>query len=150
MTRPQPPLNVLLIEDEAIIVMDMQCAIEDAGHCVISDVASVDQLQALDLSTPPDIAFVDINLANGTNGFDACDLINDRWSDTYVVFVTANPNRVPKDFKGSHGVIAKPFTYNGLIKTLNYLTEGICAPPPNAIRPPDFFEFRNFEAAWHN
>ena len=147
MNRPTPPLNVLLIEDEALIVMDMQCAIEDAGHCVMGDVASVGQLGALDLPQHPDIAFIDLNLAEGSNGLDACNLVKQRWSDTYVVFVTANPKRIPVDFEGSHGVIAKPFTYSGLMQTIRYLSEGICAPPPNSSKPPNFVAFSNFGAA---
>ena len=146
--HPHAPLNFLLIEDEALIVMDLQCAIEDAGHCVLGDAASFKQLSLLNLSERPNVVFIDLNLAHGESGLDACCLVKNRWPETYVVFVTANPTKIPSDFDGSHGVIAKPFTYHGLLKALEYLGAGICAPPPTMTRPQSLITFKSFETAW--
>ena len=143
MGRPRPPLNVLIIEDEAILVMDMEAAIEEAGHRVIADVASFDDLKSLTPKFVPDLAFVDINLAKGSNGLDASRLVRERWAQTCIVFVTANPKKVPVGHAGSHGVIAKPFTRIGLIAALSYLSESICDPPPKFSEPTSFKAFPN-------
>lgn len=43
----------------------------------------------------PDLAMVDVHLADDTSGLDASDHIGDRCSDVSIVFVTANPDQVP-------------------------------------------------------
>jgi CheY-like chemotaxis protein len=146
--RPAPPLKILIIEDEAILVMDMEAVVEDTGHRVVADVASVDELQSLDLSEPPDLAFVDINLSKGSSGLDASILVRSRWSNAYIVFVTANPGKVPAGHAGSHGIIAKPFTQRGLVAALSYISQGICTPPPTIALPGSFSPFPAFEASW--
>lgn len=146
--RPATPLNILIIEDEAILVMDMELVIEDTGHTVIGDVASVIELQKLQPSTAPDLAFVDIQLAQNTNGLDASNLVRERWSDTAIVFVTANPGKVPVGHAGAHGIIAKPFTRSGLIAALEYLSEGISSPPPRKSQPASFVAFPGLDKQW--
>lgn len=145
MSQRSKALNVLIIEDEAILVMDMESVIEDIGHHVIADVASLSELQNLQLSKTPDLAFVDIQLAQNTNGLDASKLVRERWCDTAIVFVTANPGKVPVGHADAHGIIAKPFTRSGLIAALEYLSEGILSPPPTKIRPASFVAFPGFE-----
>ena len=129
-------------------MMEMQYCIEDAGHRVIGDVASTIQLGRLPASADPDLVLIDLNLAEGTNGLDACRMVRERWSDAFIVFVTANPSKIPQDFHGSHGVITKPFSHRGFELALQYLSLGICTPPPDVIMPTSFMAFGNFEASW--
>jgi CheY-like chemotaxis protein len=144
--HPVAPLNVLIVEDEAILVMDMEMVVEDAGHRVVGDAASVDELRDLQLQQPPDLAFIDVHLAQGSSGLDASTIIRNRWSDVCIVFVTANPGKVPTGHAGSHGVIGKPFTHKGMLAALAYICEGLCAPPPTLALPPCFMPFQNFDA----
>jgi AmiR/NasT family two-component response regulator len=146
MARPTPPLNVLLIEDEAILVMDLEGMVADAGHQVIGDVASIRELEQWDCDTAPDLVLIDVQLAEDTSGLDASKIVKTRWADSGIVFVTANPTKVPKDHAGSFGVIAKPFSRQMMIDTLAYLAQGICDPPPTRAAPNGFVAFSNFGA----
>lgn len=148
MDRPTPPLNVLIIEDEALLVMDMQCVIEDFGHRVVADVASVKALQALHLAEDPHIALVDVQLADKSSGLEASEIVRRRWADASIIFVTANPGKVPEGHAGAYGIIAKPFTDHGLTASLRYLTQGICTPPPQAMQPASFTAFPAFRDSW--
>ena len=49
--------------------------------------------------------------------------------------MTANPKLLPEDFAGAVGVIAKPYTTSGVMAMLDYLQQGISAPPPSTNRP---------------
>ncbi|MDH2327808.1 response regulator [Cereibacter sp. SYSU M97828] len=62
------PLRLLLVEDEALIAMDLEAMIEDMGYCVIGPAASVDQALTIlgDLPIPPDAAIVDANLGGSS------------------------------------------------------------------------------------
>lgn len=95
-----------------------------------------------------DLAFVDVQLARGTSGLDVCRLIREHWADAYIVFVTANPKKVPDDFCGGHGVIPKPFSRNGLMAAMRYIEEGVCDPPPTSQQPASFTASPAFAASW--
>jgi AmiR/NasT family two-component response regulator len=148
--RPSAPLNVLIIEDEAVLVMDMEAVVQDAGHNLFGDVASVYELQAFDSAEAPDLAFVDINLAKGTSGLDASMIVRERWTNAFIVFVTANPGKIPEGHAGSHGVIVKPFTQKGLTAALEYICQGMCTPPPTVDLPASFIPFPAFAESCAN
>ncbi|MHB2265854.1 response regulator [Aliihoeflea sp. PC F10.4] len=103
--RPTPPLRVLIVEDEPLLAMDIEFMVENEGHKVIAEAASLHDVESLEDNASPNVAFVDIQLAQGTSGLDVNQLIQKRWPDTIIVFVTANPKKIPDDFGGAHGVM---------------------------------------------
>lgn len=131
-------LAVLIVEDEALLAMDIQSMIEDSGHRVVGEAASLREVLALPSSLAPDLAFVDLQLAEDSNGLDVCRLIQSRWPGTGIVFVTANPAKLPPDMAGAHGVIPKPFSRNGLMSAMRYIGEGMLDPPPVSPLPSSF------------
>ncbi|TIX90601.1 response regulator [Rhizobium sp. P44RR-XXIV] len=148
MKRPKPPLNILIVEDEPLLVMDVTTMIEDAGHIVIGFAASLYELEKMQPIRPPHIAFVDMQLANNSTGLDVCAYIKSRWADTIIVFVTANPKKIPDDFAGAHGVISKPFSRHGFMNALIYLQESVCTPPPVKAIPGSLVASSNLSATW--
>lgn len=150
MTRPTAPLNVLIVEDEALLAMDLEAMVEDTGHGVVAEAASLSDVLALGEELHPDIAFVDIQLAHGSSGVDVARLISQRWPDTIIVFVTANPLKIPDDFAGAHGVIAKPFSHIGLLSAMRYIANSIITPPPYTPAPPSFVASAAFATAQGN
>lgn len=146
--RPIAPLRVLIVEDEALLAMDIESMIQDAGHLVIAESSSLGDVEALDIALRPDLAFVDVQLAKGSSGLDVCKLIHERWADTAIVFVTANPLKIPPDYCGHHGVIPKPFSRNGLMSAMRYIEEGVCDPPPVSPRPTSFIASPATDALW--
>ncbi|HEX7855913.1 MAG TPA: response regulator [Sphingobium sp.] len=149
MRRPTAPLNILIVEDEALLAMDMEAMVEDCGHNVVGEAASLHDVEAFGDDFTPDLAFVDMQLARGTNGLDVCRLIRKRWTNAFIVFVTANPKKVPDDYCGAHGVISKPFSRNGLMAAMRYIEEGVCEPPPTLPQPASFIASPSFAATWN-
>ena len=135
---PVPPYKVLIVEDEALLAMDIEAVVSDTGHRVVGDAASLSDVRALPVGLAPDLAFVDMQLAEGSSGLDVCRLILERWPAAIVVYVTANDRLIPVDFAGGHGIIAKPFTRAGLIAAIRYLEQGISQPPPTLAQPTSF------------
>lgn len=141
------PLKILIVEDEALLAMELESLIEDAGHTVAGWATSSAEARELVDTIEADLAFVDLNLADGPTGIDvARHIASSRAS--MVVFLTANANRVPDHFEGAVGVIAKPYTMNGLLAALRYLQEGVRRPPPRSSLPAGFTLFPDFSAAW--
>jgi CheY-like chemotaxis protein len=148
MTDAQSPLSVLIVEDEALLAMDIEAMVEDCGHTVVADAMSLSDVRALSDMTAPDVAFVDIHLADGSNGLDVCAWIRSHWTPTAIVFVTANPDMIPEDFAGAHGVIPKPFSRHGLAAAMRFIGEGISDPPPKSGQPPSFTPSPRIAEMW--
>jgi CheY-like chemotaxis protein len=148
LSRRVAPLEILIVEDEALLAMDLEAMVEDAGHNVIAEASSLPEVAGLCESLCPAIAFVDIQLARGSSGIDVARLIVQRWPGTLIIFVTANPLKIPKDFAGAHGVIAKPFSRTGLISAMQYLAESVIDPPPASTQPTSFVASAAFALTW--
>lgn len=149
MVHPQPPFTVLIVEDEALLALDIEAMVTDCGHTVVGEAMSLSDVEALGGLTGPDIAFVDMNLADGSNGLEVSDFIRRHWPDTAIVFITANPAAIPVDFAGAHGVIAKPFSQIGLTSAMRFIEEGISDPPPKSGRPASFVPSPHIAEAWN-
>ncbi len=143
------PLKILVVEDEALLAMDIESIVEDIGHRVVAMAASLREVQALPVSINPNLAFVDMQLAERSTGLEVASYILEQWPKIIIVFVTANVRKIPDDFAGAHGVIAKPFSRAGMITAIRYLEEGIVRPPPVSSEPSSFHGSPAFAASWN-
>ncbi len=148
MTDGARKLRVLIVEDEALIVMDMEHLIEMAGHDVVADAPSVRSLKLLDESLRPDLALVDLQLAHGSSGLDAADHIRSLWPNTFIAFVTANPRMLLPDIEKGDAVVPKPFTSSGLTKALAFIEDGLTNPPPSVRAPDNFIPNPALQERW--
>lgn len=113
-------LRILVVEDEALIALELEFLLDDLGYVTVGIAGSSAEAIALGLSTAPDIALVDIHLVDGPTGVDVARALS---ADprTTVVFMTANAKRIPDDFAGAFGVIAKPYSERVVASTLDYV-----------------------------
>lgn len=141
-------MDVLIVEDEMLLAMDIEAMVEDSGHHVLAEAASLQDVEALPNDLNPQLAFVDLHLAHDSNGLDVCRYIQTHWPDALIVFVTANVSKIPPDFSGAHGVIAKPFSHAGVVTAINYLANGVFDPPPSTPRPASLIASPHLERRW--
>jgi len=142
------PMDVLIVEDEMIIAMDMEALVIDCGHEVVGAAVSLQEVEALPADLNPQLALVDLHLAQGSNGFEVCEHIKERWPEALIVFMTANVSKIPEDYSGAHGVIAKPFSHAGVVSALRYLSEGVFDPPPSVPRPSSLETSEHLRRRW--
>lgn len=141
-------MGVLIVEDEMLLAMDIEAMVEDSGHRVLAESASLRDVQALPDDIWPQLAFVDLHLADDSNGLEVSRCIQERWPDALIVYITANVARIPDDFAGAHGVIAKPFSHAGIVNAINYLADGVFAPPPTTAQPASFTASPHLQRRW--
>ena len=141
------PLKVLIVEDEALLAMELESLIEEAGHQVVGWATSYKEAREMVERVRADIAFVDVHLADGPTGIDVAHYISES-KRSMVVFMTANAKRIPDNFVGAVGVISKPYTQSGLSSALTYLEEGVHRPPPVSKLPAGFTLAPDFQLAW--
>lgn len=86
--------KVMIIEDEAIIAMDIQAIVAGMGHVVTGIARTRSEAVALAASNRPDLVLADIQLADNSSGIDAVNDILAQFEDIPVVFITAFPERL--------------------------------------------------------
>lgn len=88
------PLRILIAEDEALILMQLEFLIEDAGHQVVGTAATAEEAIRVARATRPDVVFVDLQLRGGSSGIDIVKALRDDGT-MVLVFVTANAQHLP-------------------------------------------------------
>jgi CheY-like chemotaxis protein len=86
--------NVLIIEDEAIIAMDLHSIVESMGHTVTDIARTRDGAVRLGEAKHPDLILADIQLADKSSGIDAVNDLLESLGDVPVIFITAFPERL--------------------------------------------------------
>jgi DNA-directed RNA polymerase specialized sigma24 family protein len=86
--------RVMIIEDEAIISMDIAAIVREMGHDVTGIAATRSEAIELAKRHQPDLILADIQLADRSSGIDAVNDILKMVPDVPVIFITAFPERL--------------------------------------------------------
>ena len=102
--------RIMVIEDEAMIAMDLHDIVTAMGHEVTGAAATFQQAVTLAASQKPDLILSDIQLADGSSGIDAVEAILEAAGKIPVIFITAFPERLLTGQRREPAfVIAKPY-----------------------------------------
>lgn len=105
MTQTQSSLRIAIIEDEAIVAFEMEAHLTDGGHEVVGVVDTLEDAIRLVDDTRPDLALIDIQLANGLSGLTVAHALHERGIP--CLFSTGNcPGKQSDD---AVGCLHKPF-----------------------------------------
>ena len=103
--------SVLVIEDEAIIAMDIAAIVTDIGHRVTGIARTRTEAVQLAAAERPDLILADIQLADQSSGIDAVNDILAQFEDIPVIFITAFSERLLTGKRPEPAfLITKPFT----------------------------------------
>lgn len=103
--------KVMVIEDEAIIAMDIVDIVGQIGHKVTGVARTRREAVELAARERPDLILSDIQLADDSSGIDAVNDILAQFDDIPVIFITAFPERLLTGDKPEPAfLITKPFS----------------------------------------
>lgn len=103
--------TVMIIEDEAVIAMDLSAIIEEMGHDVTGIARTRTEAVALATRSRPDLILADIQLADNSSGVDAVNDILKDFPNLPVIFITAFPQRLLTGERPEPAfLINKPYT----------------------------------------
>jgi CheY-like chemotaxis protein len=102
--------KVMIIEDEAIIAMDIHSIVTDMGHSVTGIARTRKAAVELGSNKRPDLILADIQLADNSSGIDAVNDLLAQFDDIPVIFITAFPERLLTGEKPEPAfLISKPY-----------------------------------------
>lgn len=110
--------RILIIEDEALVAMELRFVLEDLGHEVAGVAAEARAARNLVRETEVDLALVDIHLQDGPTGVElGRDLAGE---GVTVLYMTANPGMVRDGVDGTLGVLSKPTDEHAVRTAVDY------------------------------
>jgi PAS domain S-box-containing protein len=99
-------IKILIVEDEAIVAMDIRNRLELLGYTIPGIASSGEQAIKMTAETCPDLVLMDIMLGDGIDGIEAAELIHKR-TDIPIIFLSAYADEKIL----SRAKITKPFAY---------------------------------------
>ena len=103
--------KVMIIEDEAIIAMDLQSIVASMGHAITGVARTRTEAVELGKAERPDLILADIQLADNSSGIDAVNDLLAALGDVPVIFITAFPERLLTGEKPEPAfLITKPYS----------------------------------------
>jgi DNA-binding NarL/FixJ family response regulator len=103
--------NILIVEDEAIVAMDLQQRLQDLGYNVTGTVNTADEAVAKAVQQEPQLVLMDIGLSGECDGIEAARRIREK-VDVPVVYLTAHADGDTLDrakVTEPGGYIVKPY-----------------------------------------
>lgn len=127
--------RILIIEDEALVALELRFVLEDLGHDVVGVAADSRQAEDIIRTSDVDLALVDIHLSDGPTGIELGRHLGQDHR-VAVLFMTANPGMVRNGVAGTIGVLSKPTDERAVRTAVGYaLGKRAGTPPPMA--PPE-------------
>jgi len=128
-------MRVLIVEDEALVALELEELLLGEGFEVVGSAANAAQAIDLGRRHRPDLALLDLNLADGLTGPRIAEtLVHERLAT--VVFVTGQANLLPSDLHGAFGVIEKPCVDRAMVEALRFLSSYLCGKATKTAAPP--------------
>ena len=118
MSLTSPPLRILYVEDNPLIVFHVEAMIEDLGYVFAGSIGSFAELVAGFDALEVDAALVDIDLADGRTGPAAAAWLQERGIPS--IFVTGQVGVAAEYPLLSLGTIAKPISAQELAEKLGW------------------------------
>lgn len=82
-------MRVFLVEDEAIIAMELEDRLEALGHEVCGHAARGEQALSMVPNARPDVVLMDVNLGSGLSGIQVAEQLRETMTGLPIVFLSA-------------------------------------------------------------
>ncbi|WP_207482371.1 response regulator [Arenibaculum pallidiluteum] len=102
-------MRILIVEDHFLVSEALRLTLVEAGHIVVAVASEASEAVRLAAEHSPDLALVDIQLAQGSNGIDAARAMEQDFA-VPCFFVTSNPEAARLAGRVGLGCLTKPYT----------------------------------------
>jgi DNA-binding response OmpR family regulator len=118
-------MRILIVEDEALIAMALAECLEGAGHLVTGPASTMAEALALCEVLPPELALLDVNLADGSDGVDVACALMERWG-VPSIFASGGMTEARQARRAREialGLIRKPYGIDTVLRSVEVARE---------------------------
>ncbi|MBB3224888.1 response regulator [Pseudoduganella umbonata] len=112
-------MQILVVEDDAVLAMVCAAALEEAGHTVVGPVHDVESFRAISGLDGTNLALLDINLAGGNEGLELARQLRQRGIP--ALFVSGQLGAARDSASLALGLLRKPYDVDDLLDSIDYL-----------------------------
>lgn len=108
---PQAETRILIVEDEAVVALDIERRVRDLGYAVAGTAAAAEDALRIAARERPDLVLMDIRLRGIMDGIEAGRQIRSQWGIP-VIYLTAHADEATlarAKETAPHGYVLKPF-----------------------------------------
>lgn len=131
-------MEILIVEDEILVALEMQRILGKEGHCADGLARTADAAVTIAGRQRPDLALIDVHLANGTDGVAAAEQMW-RLFETPSILVSAFDEEARRASPFAIGCLRKPFTAPELVSAVRIGARFLDGRAP--VPGPQNFEF---------
>ena len=113
---------ILIVKDEALIAMVLADSLEGAGHEVVGPAATMAEALALCEAGLPELALLDVNLRDGSNGVDLARALFERWG-VLSIFASGQVMEARQARDIALGYIRKPYEAQTVLRGVEVARE---------------------------
>ncbi len=113
----KPPV-VLVVEDEALVRMDISDFLTDAGYRVIAEVSPEHALAVLNVRSDIVVLVTDINMPGSLNGCALARIVELRWPGIRIIATSGKGRPAPGELPGRALFLLKPYTPSALLEAV--------------------------------
>lgn len=115
-------MRVLVVEDNALIAMELCDELADAGYEVLGPAANSTAAYKLIDASQPDVAFIDLDLTDGLTGPDIAARLRDQ-DDCFIVLASGDAQRDEDLAHSCDAVLPKPYMPADATKTVQAVAD---------------------------
>ena len=110
-------MRILVVEDEALILMDVELRLQDAGHSVVA-VSNADKAIECLSSCEVDLVLTDIDVPGTMDGLKLAAAVRDRWPPVKIVVMSGKRRPRVQELPMEARFISKPVEQRELMKAV--------------------------------
>ena len=120
----KPVTVVLVVEDEALVRMDIVNQLEDEGFTVLEAGNADVAIQVLEAHPEVSILFTDIDMPGSMDGLKLSAAVRDRWPPVKIVVTSGHRTVEITDLPDGSVFHAKPYRHGDVVASFRELTAG--------------------------
>lgn len=115
-TEATVPGRVLLVEDDAILALDITETLKDAGVREVQHCSSTEEALVALREATPDVVIVDVHLTDRDDGWAVAELVGELAPiPPRIIFSTGAPEDIPERIAEMGPVLEKPYEASDLV-----------------------------------
>lgn len=116
------PAQVLVVEDEALIRMDVVDMLRAAGFDILEATNADEAIQMLERNPHVRLIFTDIDMPGSMNGLKLAASVRDRWPPVRIIATSGHVKIRAGDLPGDARFFPKPYQAEQIIDAIRELT----------------------------
>jgi len=111
---------VLVVEDDALVRMDVADIIRQAGYAVLEAADADKAIRLLEENADISAIFTDIEMPGSMDGIRLAAAVRDRWPPVKIIATSGHLNVYDKALPDGGVFIPKPYTHDQVLTTLHH------------------------------